>query len=39
MVNLKKVTLLDYQAEAAGVAATALKARFDKEVALTSSAK
>lgn len=39
MVNLSKVTLLDYQAEAAGVAATALKARFDKEVALTSSAK
>jgi hypothetical protein len=39
MVNLKKVTLLDYQAEAAGVAAVALKARFDKEVALTSSAK
>ena len=39
MVNLKKVTLLDYKAEAAGVAATALKARFDKEVALTSSAK
>jgi len=39
MVNLKKVTLLDYQAEAAGVAASKLKARFDKEVALTSSAK
>jgi iron(III) transport system substrate-binding protein len=39
MVNLSKVTLLDYEAEAAGVAATALKARFDKEVALTSSAK
>ena len=39
MVNLKKVTLLDYQAEAAGVASSKLKARFDKEVALTSSAK
>jgi iron(III) transport system substrate-binding protein len=39
MVNLKKVTLLDYEAEAAGVAAAKLKARFDKEVALTSSAK
>jgi iron(III) transport system substrate-binding protein len=39
MVNLKKVTLLNYEAEAAGVAAAKLKARFDKEVALTSSAK
>jgi hypothetical protein len=39
MVNLNKVTLLDYEAEAAGVASSALKARFDKEVALTSSAK
>jgi iron(III) transport system substrate-binding protein len=39
MVNLKKVTLLNYEAEAAGVAAVKLKARFDKEVALTSSAK
>ena len=39
MINLKKVTLLNYEAEAAGVAAVKLKARFDKEVALTSSAK
>jgi hypothetical protein len=39
MVNLKKVTLLNYEAEAAGVAAVKLKARFDKEVALASSAK
>ena len=39
MVNLKKVNLLDYQAEAAGVAATRMKARFDKEVALASTAK
>ena len=39
MVNLNKVALLDYEAEAAGVASTALKARFDKEVALKSSAK
>ena len=39
MVNLKKVTLLDYQAEAAGVAATRMKSRFDKEVALASTAK
>ena len=39
MVNLNKVTLLNYEAEAAGVAAVKLKARFDKEVALTSSAK
>jgi len=39
MVNLKKITLLDYEAEAAGVAATKLKARFDKEVSLTASAK
>jgi iron(III) transport system substrate-binding protein len=39
MVNLKKVTLLDYEAETAGAAAVRLKARFDKEVALASSAK
>jgi iron(III) transport system substrate-binding protein len=39
MVNLKKITLLDYEAEAAGVAAVKLKARFDKEVSLTASAK
>ena len=38
-MNLKKVTLLDYEAEAAGAAAVKLKARFDKEVALASSAK
>ena len=39
MVNLKKVTLLNYEAELAGAAAVKLKARFDKEVALASSAK
>jgi len=39
MINLKKVTLLNYEAEAAGAAAVKLKARFDKEVALASSAK
>ena len=39
MVNLKKVTLLNYEAEVAGAAAVKLKARFDKEVALASSAK
>jgi iron(III) transport system substrate-binding protein len=39
MINLKKVALLNYEAEAAGVASVALKSRFDKEVALTSSAR
>ena len=39
MVNLKKVVLLDYVAEVAGTAASRMKSRFDKEVALTSSAK
>ena len=39
MINLKKVTLLNYEAELAGAAAVKLKARFDKEVALASSAK
>jgi iron(III) transport system substrate-binding protein len=39
MVNLRKISLLDYEAEAAGVASTRLKARFDKEVSLTASAK
>ena len=39
MVNLKKVTLLNYEAEVAGAAAVRMKARFDKEVALASSAK
>ena len=39
MVNLKKVTLLDYEAEAAGTASARMKARFDKEVALVSSVK
>ncbi len=39
MVQLKKITLLDYDAEKAGLAAVRMKARFDKEVALASSAK
>jgi iron(III) transport system substrate-binding protein len=39
MVQLKKINLLDYDAEKAGLAAVRLKARFDKEVALASSAK
>jgi len=39
MVNLKKVTLLNYDSEAAGAASVRMKGRFDKEVALTSSAK
>ena len=39
MVNLKKVTLLNYDSEAAGSASVRMKGRFDKEVALTSSAK
>lgn len=39
MVNLKKVNLLTYDAEAAGAAGAKLKARFDKEVALASTAK
>ncbi len=39
MVNLKKLTLVKYDVEAAGTAAAALKKRFDAEVALTSSAK
>jgi hypothetical protein len=39
MVNLRKISLLNYEAEAAGVAAAKLKARFDKEVSLTASAK
>ena len=39
MVQLKKINLLDYDAEKAGIAAVRLKARFDKEVALASSAK
>lgn len=39
MVNLRKIFLLNYEAEVAGIAAVKLKARFDKEVALTASAK
>jgi iron(III) transport system substrate-binding protein len=39
MVRLNKVTLLDYDAEKAGLAGTRMKSRFDKEVALASTAK
>lgn len=39
MVRLNKIALLDYDAEKAGLAGTRLKSRFDKEVALASSAK